>query len=438
MKNLVMRFVKRFIKSELVSGSFYIMVAGTTGGFLAAIFNFFLVRKITPEEYGIFISLISFSGLITIPSQSITVSIVQYASPFLSKKEIKKASFLYTASLKYIGILSICLFIFFIAFSKFFAGFLHINNIYYLWVAALIISLGYFGIINMAFLQSLLKFKFLAIVGFAGNVTKLVLGVALVLLGFRVYGALATVIVVGLIPIISGFFPLWFIIKSEKEKPVLSKRDVFSYAIAVSIISLSLTSFTSTDVILVKHFFSPTQAGLYSGLSLVGKVIFYLTAPITMVLFPLVIKKMHEGVDFIKTFYLALFLVLVPSVAISLFYFIFPKFTIIFFLGGKSYLTLSPYVGLYSIFLVIFCLLNVTITFLLSLKKTSVVFPMLLGTISQIVCIYLFHKNFFQVIYAGLGVTSILLVAILLYYVRNYESKKTQKTASIILNNPNI
>jgi O-antigen/teichoic acid export membrane protein len=189
---------------------------------------------------------------------------------------------------------------------------------------------------------------------------------------------------------------------------------------------------------LVKHFFSPHLAGLYSGLSLVGKVIFYFTAPITTVLFPLVIKKYHQGTDFLKTFYLALGLVFVPSVAISVFYFLFPKFTIYFFLGGNDYLKLIPYVGLYSVFLVVFCLLNITVTFLLSLKRTSVIIPMIIGSVSQIVCIYLFHKNFYQVIYSGTIVTSVLLVAILLYYVRNYESKKTQKTAPIVINNPNL
>jgi O-antigen/teichoic acid export membrane protein len=429
---------KRFFKTELVSGSFYIMVAGTAGSFLAFLFNIFLTRKLSYADYGIFTALISFLGLVTIPSQAISTSIIQYATQYFSRKEIKKAAFLYVSSLRYMSFFSIAIFFVFVFSSGILANFLHITTISYLWLIALLVAFGYFGVVNNAFLQSILKFKFLAVLGFFTNFLKIVIGIGLIMLGFSVFGALGSVIIAGLLTSLVSFYPLRFLFSSEKEKVVLSKKDVFSYALSVSIISLSLTSFTSTDIILVKHFFSPQQAGLYSGLSLIGRVIFYFTAPIATVLFPLIIKKYHEKSEFMKTFYLALILVLVPSLSITLFYTLFPKFTITLFLGGKGYLTLIPYLGLYGLYLSVFSILNITITFLLSLKKISVIFPMVAGSLLQILLINFFHTNFFQVILSSLSITSILLVSILLYYVKNYDYKKVSKTISSVIDNTGL
>jgi len=94
---------------------------------------------------------------------------------------------------------------------------------------------------------------------------------------------------------------------------------MFSYAVPTFVTVLFLTSFTSTDVILVKHFFNSHDAGFYAGLSLIGKVIFYFTAPIPAVMFPLLVKRHATGKNFVNLFYLALILVILPSVALQLF-----------------------------------------------------------------------------------------------------------------------
>ena len=44
-------------------------------------------------------------------------------------------------------------------------------------------------------------------------------------------------------------------------------------------------------LILVKHFFSPHDAGIYAGLSLIGRVIFFFSAPIASVMFPVIVQK---------------------------------------------------------------------------------------------------------------------------------------------------
>lgn len=201
---------------------------------------------------------------------------------------------------------------------------------------------------------------------------------------------------------------------------------MFSYGIPSAIAIFSLSSFISNDIILVKHFFTPHDAGLYAGLSLVGKVIYYLTAPIGTVMFPIIIQKFNKKENFRNTFFLALFLVGAASLAVTFFYFIFPTFTILLFLKNPVYKSVVPYLGLFGVFISIYSLVSILIYFFLSVKKTSVAYISLGGACLQLILISLFHYNFISVIFDSIIALSLLLIVLLLYYLINYQFKNAK------------
>jgi O-antigen/teichoic acid export membrane protein len=306
----------------------------------------------------------------------------------------------------------------FIIFSVQISTFLHINNIWYVIVVGGIISFSYLSFVNSAFIQGFLKFNFLALINVAGSSIKLLAGIALVLIGMRVFGALGGIFLMTFGAFIIGFFPIRQVFsqfKNNKEKIPL--KEIVLYALPTILIVFSLISFTSTDVILVKHFFNPQDAAVYGGLSLLGKVIFYFTSMIPAVMFPLLIKRYNSGKNFNSLFYLALFLVLIPSVSITAFYFVFPKFVInLFFSGKAAYMMIAGYAGLFGIFLTLFSLTNVCVNFFLSLNKTKIA-PLVVGASAlQIILICIFHNNFYQVITDSIVASLILFIALVIYY----------------------
>jgi len=179
---------------------------------------------------------------------------------------------------------------------------------------------------------------------------------------------------------------------------------------------MSLTSFISTDILLVKHFFNPQQAGLYAGLSLVARVIFFLSAPIGSVMFPIVVQKYSKKESFTRTFNLSLLLVLLPSVLIAIFYMLFPDFSILFFLKKQNYLAISHLLTPFAIFIVLFSLLSIIANFYLSINKTKVYIPVVIGALAQIILICLFHNSFAQIITISLVITFVLVGMLLLHY----------------------
>ncbi|MCL4418688.1 oligosaccharide flippase family protein [Patescibacteria group bacterium] len=437
MKNKLINLSNKFIQHELVSGSFYIFIGFLASSILSFFLNLFLVRNFTATEYGIYASLLSLFILVGIPAQSLTTVIIRFATDYFVKNKLDEARAFYLRSLLLIVTLSIFIFVGFIALSIPIKEFLHLDNIWYVILTGFVISFSYVAIVNNAFLQSLLKFPFISFTSAVGGVLRITAGISLVLLGLKVFGALWAIFLASLLPFLLTFLPLRFLINKKSTKDIkFPTKEIIRYAFPTAIAILSLNSFISLDVVLVKHFFNAHDAGLYGGLSLIGKVIFYLTGPIVSVMFPLLIKRHNLGQNFNSLFYLALALVAIPSLSIALFYFFFPLLSINFFLGGREYVKISSYLGIYGLFIATFSMLNVFVNFFLSLKKTKIFLITGLGASIQIVLIAFFHKTFFQVIGVSLIASSTLLILLFVYYLKEYGNFRKIKETIAFINNP--
>lgn len=436
-----MNLLNKIAKHELVTGSFYIFVGSMFGNVLAFLLNLFLARSLSYADYAIFASLLSVITLASIPAGSISIVIMRFATDYYAKNQIKKVKAFYSKLFKFIFGLSLLILLGFIIFSIPLKFYLHLDSIWYVILAGLSVSVSYLFVMNAAFLQSLLKFKFISLVSVVGSVVKLFVGVVLIILGFKAFSGLWAIFFMIFISFLIGFVPLRKIIfqKIKKEDEVSIKtKEIFSYALPAFVISLFLTSFTSTDVILVKHFFNSHDAGFYAGISLIGKVIFYFTSPIPMVMFPLLVKRHSTGRNFVNLFYIAMFLVILPSIAITAFYFVFPKFVINLFLGGREYMYVAKYLGIFGLYLTVFSMVNVCVGFFLSLNKTKISYLVVSGALAQIILIYLFHSSFYQIIGVSLIVSSLLLVSLLYVFFKNYGNFGKLKENIAFLNSPNI
>lgn len=410
--------IRRIISHDLVGGAFFIFLGTSASSFLAFILNLFLARSLTYSDYGVFTSLLSLITLFTIPTLSFNTVILRFISKYFALNENEHASYFYKRMLLYIGILSVSIFILFFFLSGFISNFLKITDTRLIILTGFIVAVSYVSVVNTSVLQSLLRFKYMSFISVTSGLIKLFGGMGLVYLGYRVFGGLWAIFFMYFITLIFGFFPLKKIIIRHSEKIKFPHKEVFIYALPASVAVISIFSLISSDVILVKHFFSAEVAGLYGGLSVVGKVIFFFTAPIPSVMFPLLVKKHVKNESFNNVFYLSLLGVIVLSLGITLVYFLFPNFIIQLFLGGREYLKVSGYLGLFGLYISLFSVLNLLISFFLSIKKTEISYFLLIGAVSQIILIYLFHSNLLQVISVSMLVCSLLIISLLLYYAK--------------------
>jgi len=434
-----MNLIKNIFKHELISGVFYIFLGSMVANVLAFLLNLFLARNLSYANYGIFASLLSIITLAAIPASSINTIVVRFATEYFTKNELDKLKGFYKKIIRFILLFSFSIFLGFVVLSLTIMNFLHLDNIWYVILVGACVSTMYLQTLNNAFLQGLMKFKFISALSSISGVIKLIVGIVLVFAGFQAFSGLWSIFFMTSGAFLIGIIPLRFLLTRGEVKEIkLPTREILQFALPTFVTVFFLTSFTSTDVILVKHFFNPHLAGFYAGLSLIGKVIFYFTAPIPIVMFPLLIKRHHKGEKFHNLFYLALLLVLMPCGAITGFYFLFPKFVVNLFLGGRDYLSITSYLGFFGIYISVFSLVNVCVSFFLSLNKMKISFLVVTAAISQIVLIYMFHSSFYQVIGISLLISSILFVSLLLYYLKLFVNLKNIKNSMAFFNTQSI
>jgi len=122
-------------------------------------------------------------------------------------------------------------------------------------------------------------------------VLKLGMGYFLVKAGYSYIGAILGIIIADLATYFFSLLPLKFVFRYKQEKSPFILGDALSYGFPALLTVAGLTSLYTSDVILVKHFFSSYEAGLYSALGMMGKIIFFASSAITTAMFPIAAEK---------------------------------------------------------------------------------------------------------------------------------------------------
>src|SRR5690606_30838638 len=111
------------------------------------------------------------------------------------------------------------------------------------------------------------------------------------------------------------------------------------------------------------------------------------------------------------------------SGSISLFYFLFPYIVLAVFAPREEYRVLIPYIGLFSLYVLVFSVANIFNYLFLSLNKNKVFIINLFTATVFIALIVLFHNTLQEVIHALLGSSLLLLFLYVLYYYRTIHGK---------------
>ena len=414
---------KKITSHPLIFGSLIIFLGSIISSFLNFLSNLFVTRNLSVADYGAIASLFSVATLFGFIISAFVPTIIKFASDSFATKNLAAVKALYKKIFFLFFVFGFSIFSFFSLFSKQIGAFFNIQQYQLIPLIGLMSLFGCLFLINTSIIQAKLSFGYLTFINFLASLIKLAFFALFILIGYGLTGIMWANLLSTVIPYMISFIPISFIFKSYDVTETVRLKKIISYGVPASLSAIAFTSFTTMDILLVKHFFNPHDAGLYAGVSLVGRVIFFLTAPVSTVMFPLVIQKKAQNEKYHTIFELALFLVVVASIGLSIFYYLFPVFTIEFFIKNKEYLNASYLLSLFAVFASIYAILSILINYFLSIGKTKIFIPVLTGAILQIIFIQFFHKNLLEVLLVSIFTTGLLLIVLLLYYLktRHYE-----------------
>ena len=406
--------LKNITINPLFKGSLIMIMGTNLASFFAYIYHLIFGRILGPSSYSELATFISISTIFAAGFTALGTVIMKFAS--IEKDENVKSLFMWINKIS----VKVGIFLFFLLLilSPLLSNFLaiHINIILLL---PFVVVLLFFSSIYRSFLQGLLKFTKSVVVANVDAVARLTMGLILVGLGFGVMGAsFAFLIGMFLSVAISVYYLKKYFVK--KVKPYSKSEELIKFAIPVLVMTISVTSLITTDVVLVKHFFDAHLAGIYASISTLGKIIVYGTTPIAAVMFPIISKRHAANKRSVKVLLLSSLLTFAIAGSVLVLYYFF-SYQAVNILFGGGFIEATQYLFIFGFFSLFYVLDYLLIYFYLSVDKIAASYLVPVGAILQALAIILWHNSLLSVIYASIFSLGILFVLLIIYGIISYR-----------------
>ena len=370
------------LNKSLFKGSIVLLITFGIYNFLNFLYHLLMARSLSIEEYGTLSALLFFSYILIVPFvESMQTLIAKYSASETDDGKInnvlRRISRRIFRAATWIIVLYLIALIPLYYFTRIPVALLLLNG--------LVIFGSLFVPITRGCLQGKKRFFSLGGNMIIESVTKVVVGIILVYLGFAVFGALIAFIAAIVLSLLFSIAAIKDILR--KEQVFEGNRGIHGYTKQTLLIVSLIVIAYNFDILLAKILFNDTLAGYYAVSSVLSKAIFWGTQPISKAMFPLTSDK-ENAVKKRELLTNALLAVGVMSgIALVIFYF-FSNIIIYIFSGRviSESIVILPYLGLGSAILAIS---NVILLYKLSIDRTRgyvyLIIPVVLGIALMII-----------------------------------------------------
>jgi O-antigen/teichoic acid export membrane protein len=403
------------VNKKLLTNSL-IFFAGTI---ILSVFNYlynaFMGRLLGPAEYSVIGSLLAFISIITIPTNAVATATMRFTAHYHAIGEdglIRGFLNSFTRKLIVVGIVVAILLA---ILSGPLANFLHLPSVVPVIIIAPLLITAILLPVNRGILQGLQWF--IASITNQGidAVLKLILGVALVKVGFGINGAVGALVLSSITAYAASFYVLKPIIK-HKEKPIIGvPQEIKEFSTVALVAFLLATLLMNIDILLVKHYFDPYQAGLYTALSTIGKIILFVTTPVVTVMFPMISDLQGRNEKHYRVLFQSMLLVLVISLCGVGGYYLLPHL-VVNILYGATFAPIIPYLGLFGVVMLLYSLINLWINYFLSIGDKLFIWPLLISPVVEILLLVMYHNDFTHIVLDLLAAMVVGFVTLTGYY----------------------
>jgi O-antigen/teichoic acid export membrane protein len=410
-------FLGKVIEHPLFSGSLVMVVGLNLTNFFAYIYHFLIGRMLGPSLYGELSSVIGILTIVFTLFSFLSLVVVKFSSSEEDAEALfvwlKARLLLFSAGLGGLILLA----------SPFLSSYLGVD-ILLVMIVAPITAISVLGIVYRSYLQGKMHFGKVVVASNLDMASRLLVSFTLVYLGYKVIGALFGVLLGGALGLIFLDRSINRISLTNGERRVAitgaKLRKILLFVIPVFVTSLSTNLMMTIDILMAKHYLDSASAGIYSSLSTLGRIIFYAAGPISSVSFPLISASFSKGKPFYKYFYLSLALTIFLCLSILVLYLIFPSVAI-GVLFGEEFLQGSYFLVWFGLFMFIFTISQLFMSFFLSIESTNIVYVALPIVFIQFFGIMLFHSNILDIVKVNLFSVTLLLCILVIYFL--YEKR---------------
>lgn len=413
-------------KKAFFTGTLFFLLASTVASVVNYLFSMMMGRMLTLADYSVFLSLVALVYIFSVPTGALQNITIKYSASFLGKNELERTNYFWRkASLKVFWA-SALFYLIFLLLSPLIARFLHIPNIPLFVFFGLSIFLFFMITISRGVMMGRHRFFAVSLNNVLEPLVKLGAAVGLVFLGFRVYGAIGALILGLLVAYLFGLWQIRDILKTKGEPVKLA--NFIPYLAATVLALLAMVFFQNGDYFLVKHFFSPEEAGLYGGATTVGRIILFLSAPVTAVMFPIITRLYENKEPHSKILFFAFLAVFALSLFVYLAFYFQPAF-FLKALFGEKFVSMAWFLPVYGGAMLILSLNTVFINYYLSLGKVKFAWLLLAVVALEFLLIWCYHSSIADIGKILIGIQGLTFIILTLLYIKDQLFKPKVKNA---------
>ncbi|MCX5696472.1 MAG: oligosaccharide flippase family protein [Candidatus Omnitrophica bacterium] len=396
-----------FTKNSLI-----IFLASGIGNFINLLYQWFIVRLVTPETFASLSSLLSLLAIFILPFSAFATMVTKHVSCFNAQKDQDSLRSIWQVLARHAFFFSFIIFLPVVIFSSSISRFLYIESRASVIILGSIIFVSGIGSVISGGLQGLEKFKILAILSLIAGLLKLVSPFVLLKFFAQLEGALLGFLAPMIFGIIISIPLVWSLFKKAKPTRV-NTRELYFYILPVFAASLIFLLLTNFDMVLVKHFFI-LQAQDYAVAQLFGKILLFLPGWIYLVMFARV-SSLHAQKQSSKTVLKSTLLFsLLPGLLVTIIFNLFPElaFGILAHRHSPQIIILGR---VFSFSMLIFAMVNTLFYYQLSVERFNFLLPSALITAFVFLLLWFWHISV-------LWVAGMLLVASVCILIINLRS----------------
>lgn len=418
----LMDLIKRLRRSEFLRHNAVFFFGSVGVGILNYLYYPVLARMMSPAPFGEVQTLVSLFLQLTVFMQVLNMVVVNMVVNYKDTARVNRSIFELE---KLAVIIAAGLVLLSIVFGGWLKNVLQFESSLPFVALALAILVSMPLTFRSGFVRAKHRFGATSLSQAIGAGGKVVLSAALVAIGLSTLGAtigligaqLLAMVYIGIVAARLGFKKpeaarYWHKLDFATLKPELP------YAGAVLVSSLSVMLLMSIDMIAVKFYFPPEQAGLYAGITSVARAIFFFTTSVAFVLLPHVKLTNPPGQNRQLLLKSAGLLFLIGGSGLAIF--TLAPDLIIKILMGQEYTALADLLPWLSLAVFIISILNLLFAYFLALRLKIISLVGIMGFVAALVAIAVHHGSMREVVDSVLlsGLITMLILGIFIAVIR--------------------
>lgn len=407
------------IKDKFIRGSALLFTAMIVGCIFGYFFQLAMGRMLTVEAYGELNALMSFLVLFGIPFGALINFFAREAAVFSSLGSLDGIKGLHNYGLKKTYIIMVPISCFMCILSPIIGNYIDVSIDKVLLIIMCVFTTAIVTV-NTGIIQGMQYFRSLSFISAGTHIFKFLFAVIFVLFGWGVRGSLGGLVVAGFI--LWGLSQ-WLLLSNlpNNNTPFsISYKKLFNYVGGVFLANLFFAIMTQADVVLIKHYFTSQEAGLYASASIMGKAVMYIPSAIVMAFYPMVAANQAAGRSSRKILSKALCLTFLISGFGSIVLFLFAEY----FMGnlfGQRYLAAAPITALFGFVMLPMALLLLLMNFFIAQGETRFVWFLAITTILELAGIHFFRENIHAILYVIMVAGYLALLPMIISVFKKYQ-----------------